>query len=346
MARGEIIRKLFKSFSQDNREEFHAVAKQLIQEEKDKNHILLAQDLERILQSTYSRKLVSNTSPWNIYPEVPKDKDTGLPLINISRYELGWENIVLFPENQEILERIIQENRKREIIYSHGLKPSSKLLFCGPPGCGKTLTAKVLSSILNLPLVYVNLPAVFSSYLGETAVNLKKIFDYVNNGEWIVLLDEFDAIAKDRNSQNEHGEIQRLVNSLLQLIDRSNEQSIFIAATNHQSLLDPAIWRRFDEVLFFNKPNSELRYLLLKKNLSSIQYQDIDLEKFAANLKGCTGADIERICANAIKSVILRSERHLTEKDMEIAVSHYLERKRIVEKSIKFMELDMEGENE
>ncbi|GGA31850.1 AAA family ATPase [Okeania sp. KiyG1] len=78
-------------------------------------------------------------------------------------------------------------------------------------------------------------------------------------------MDEFDAIAKDRNSPNEHGEIQRLVNSLLQLIDQSNEQSIFIAATNHQSLLDPAIWRRFDEVLFFDKPNSELRYLLLKK---------------------------------------------------------------------------------
>ncbi len=346
MARGEIIRKLFKSFSQDNREEFHAVAKQLIQEEKDKNHILLAQDLERILQSSYPKKLVSNTSPWNVYPEVPKDRDTGLPLMSISRYELGWENVVLYPENQEILERIIQENRKREIIYSHGLRPSSKLLFCGAPGCGKTLTAKVLSSILSLPLVYVNLPAVFSSYLGETAVNLKKIFDYVNNGEWIVLLDEFDAIAKDRNSLNEHGEIQRLVNSLLQLIDQSNDQSIFIAATNHQSLLDPAIWRRFDEVLFFNKPNSELRYFLLKKNLSSIQHQDIDLDKFAANLKGCTGADIEIICADAIKSVILRSERSLTIKDMEIAVNHYWERKRIVEKSIKSMELDMEGENE
>lgn len=85
---------------------------------------------------------------------------------------------------------------------------------------------------------------------GRNRGEFKKIFDYVHNGEWVVLLDEFDAIAKDRNSPNEHGEIQRLVNSLLQLIDQSNEQSIFIAATNHQSLLDPAIWRRFDEVLF------------------------------------------------------------------------------------------------
>ncbi len=98
------------------------------------------------------------------------------------------------------------------------MKPISKILFCGLPGCGKTLTAKVLSGVLELPLVYVNLSSVFSSYLGETAVNLKKIFDYVEKGEWIIFFDEFEAIAKDRNTPNEHGEIKRLVNSLLQLM--------------------------------------------------------------------------------------------------------------------------------
>lgn len=346
MARGDILRKLFKSFSQDDREEFKAAAMQLIQEERDKSHTLLAHDLERILQGSSSKMLASNNIPWQIYPEVPKDKDTGLPLISVGMYELSWNHVILPPKQIEILERVILENRKKEILKSHDLKPKSKLLFCGPPGCGKTLTAKVLASVLNYPLVYVNLAAVFSSYLGETAVNLKRIFDYIDKGEWLVLFDEFDAIAKDRNTPNEHGEIQRLVNSLLQLIDQSNDQSLFIAATNYESLLDQAIWRRFDEVLFFDKPNYNQRRSLLRKNLSSIKHPGVNLEKFASRLKGSTGSDIERICTDAVKSVVLRGDSNLTIQDLETAVKHHLDRKRIIEKSIKFTDFSIEEEND
>ena len=122
------------------------------------------------------------------------------------------------------------------------------------------------------------------------------------------MFDEFDAIAKDRNSLNEHGEIKRLVNSLIQIIDNSNNNSIFIAATNYESLLDAAIWRRFDEVLFFDKPDFELRKNLLEKKLVSIRHQGINIEKTASRLQDATGADIERICSDAIKSVILKSQ--------------------------------------
>lgn len=337
MARGEVLRKLLKSFSQNNREEFYAAAKQLIEEEKNKNHLLLARDLERIIQKKSLNKLASNDIEWNHYPEVPKDKDSGLPLIEVKSYNYSLDRVVLSSNNMEMINRIILENRKKEIINSYGLKPISKILFCGLPGCGKTITAKVLSGVLELPLVYVNLASVFSSYLGETAVNIKKIFDYVQQGEWIVFFDEFDAIAKDRNTPNEHGEIQRLVNSLLQLIDNSNEQSIFIAATNYESLLDRAVWRRFDEIILFSKPDYNLRISLLKNNLSSIRHSDIDFQKIASSLEGATGSDIEKICFDAIKSVILKNSDNLTQVDLKLAIRRYFERKSIVDKSTRYI---------
>lgn len=340
MARGEIIRKLFRSFSRNEREAFYAAAMELIQEERSKNHTLLAEDLEKILQNGHSKPLSASNPIYKQYPEAPKDRETGLALIDIRPFDLNWEDVTLSRDNLEILQRVALENRKQEVLESYGLKPKSKLLFCGPPGCGKTLTAKVLSGVLGVPLVYTNLTAVFSSYLGETATNLKKIFDYVEKGEWVVLFDEFDAIARDRNTFNEHGEVKRLVNSLLQLIDTSNSNSLFIAATNHESLLDKAVWRRFDEVLFFGKPDVQLRTLLLKRYLSRIRYSEINLENFAIDLEGATGADIERICVDVIKTIVLRGSRDLTHADLKTAVGRYFERNRIIASSEKSLEAE------
>lgn len=335
MARGEIIRKLFRSFSRNEREEFLAAANELIEEERNKNHILLARDLEKLLQNGngYTKPLAANLSSWNQFPEPPKDKDTGLALLDVKRFDLTWDHIVLSEKIFDILQEIVLENRKQDILAAYNLKPKNKLLFCGPPGCGKTQTAKVLSSVLSLPLVYVNLTAVFSSYLGETATNLQKIFTYIEKGEWLVLFDEFDAIARDRDNLNEHGEVKRLVNSLLQLIDNATNQSIFVAATNHEKLLDSAVWRRFDEVIFFDNPTLELRTALLSRYLSGIRYTNINLSTFAERLENATGADIERICSDAIKAVILRGERTLTTDDFEVAIGRFLERQSIIANS-------------
>ncbi len=334
MARGETLRKLFRSFSHNERDEFLAAAMEIIQEERNKNHVLLARDLEKLLQNgtEYTKPLAANLAPWNQFPEPPKDKDTGLSLLNVQRFDLTWDRIVLSEKIVDLLQEIVLENRKQDILVAYNLKPKNKLLFCGPPGCGKTQTAKILSSALSLPLVYVNLTAVFSSYLGQTATNLQKIFTYIEHGEWVVLLDEFDAIARDRDNLNEHGEVKRLVNSLLQLIDNATNQSIFVAATNHEKLLDSAVWRRFDEVIFFDHPTVELRTALLSRYLSAIRYT-IDLSIFAARLETATGADIERICSDAIKAVVLRGDRTLTADDLEFAIGRFLERQSIIANS-------------
>jgi hypothetical protein len=153
------------------------------------------------------------------------------------------------------------------------------------------------------------------------------------------------TIARDRNTQNEHGEVKRLVNSLLQLIDNSTSNGLFIAATNHEKLLDSAIWRRFDEVLFFDNPSIELRTALLSRYLSAIRYSGIDLSAFAARIENATGADIERICADAIKSVILRGDRILTADDLEVAIGRYLDRQRIISNSTEFSTSSQNGES-
>jgi SpoVK/Ycf46/Vps4 family AAA+-type ATPase len=335
MARGETLRKLFKSFSNNEREGFLAAAMEIIEEERNKNHLLLARDLEKLLQNGngYIKPLAANPTPWHQFPEPPKDKDTGLALLDVKQFDLTWDHIVLSEKIFDILQEIVLENRKQDILAAYNLKPKNKLLFCGPPGCGKTQTAKILSSALGLPLVYVNLTAVFSSYLGQTATNLQKIFTYIEKGEWLVLFDEFDAIARDRDNLNEHGEVKRLVNSLLQLIDNATNQSIFVAATNHEKLLDSAVWRRFDEVIFFDNPTVEQRTALLSRYLSAIRYTAINLSTFAARLENATGADIERICSDAIKAVVLRGERTVTADDLEVAIGRFLERQSVIASS-------------
>ncbi|MGV0028408.1 AAA family ATPase [Phormidesmis priestleyi] len=312
-----------------------AAANELIEEEKGKNHTLLARDLEKILQNGngHAKPLASNVAPWLQFPEPPKDKETGFSLLEVKQFDLTWDHLVLSETIFDTLNEIVLENRKQDILIAHGLKPKSNLLFCGPPGCGKTQTAKVLSSALGLPLVYVNLTAVFSSYLGETATNLQKIFSYVQHGEWVVLFDEFDAIARDRNTPNEHGEIKRLVNSLLQLIDTAEGSSLFIAATNHENLLDTAVWRRFDEVIFFDRPTLDLRTALFARYLSAIRYSGIDLSEFATRVELATGADIERICSDAMKAALLQGEQELSADDLEAAIARYLARERIIANS-------------
>lgn len=332
MARGELLRKLFRSFSHNERDAFYAAATELIEEERKKCHTLLARDLEKILHNGNGngKSLASNGTLQRRLPDIPRDRETGFPLVKIQYYDLTWDAVILSQANLNILEEAVLENRKRDTLLAYGLVPKSTLLFCGPPGCGKTFTAQVLAGVLGLPLLYVDLTAVFSSLLGETATNLKRIFDYIEQTEWVVLFDEFDAIARDRSTANEHGEVKRLVNSLLQLIDLSKSDSLFIAATNHESLLDEAVWRRFDEVLFFEKPSLDHRLALLKRYLTGIRHGDVDLKQFAKELNGATGADIERICTDAIKTTLLSGGHALSSDTLKCRIARHWGRMHII----------------
>jgi len=322
MTTSDHIRALIRSFVKRNDSAFITAVHYLIAEEREKGHCLLARDLEKILAN-------GNVSNYEttIYKDLPQDKERGLPLVEIQKSELDWVRIVLSPEIEHILKNIVTEFHKRDVFRSYGIKPKQKLLFFGPPGCGKTLASRVVAGVLGLPIVYVRFDSVVSSYLGETAANLRRVFDFIQRGNWVVLFDEFDAIGKSRDNAFEHGELKRVVNSLLQLMDAFTGDSLLIAATNHESLLDYAIWRRFDEICYFDYPTVKERESILKLFLSGVSHNRVDTTRFAMKLKRMSGGDIERICLDAIKSSILLGRREVDTEDLNIGLKN--QRKRI-----------------
>ena len=172
---------------------------------------------------------------------LPKRRGHGEPLVAMIEPHLDVSRVVLTPEAKRQVDRIIQEHNHRLNLATYGYAPKTKLLFWGPPGCGKTLTAHLIASELHLPLAVVRLNALITSYLGETASHIQRIFDMAQNSPMVMLLDEADAIAKDRDDRNDVGELKRVVNSLLQAVDSfQSKESIVIAASNHQYLLDDA----------------------------------------------------------------------------------------------------------
>ncbi|WP_419587279.1 AAA family ATPase, partial [Thiolapillus sp.] len=231
------------------------------------------------------------------------------------------EDVVLSDENASLLDELLQEHHRAEILQSHGLRPADKLLFCGPPGCGKTLTAEVLASELGLPLAIVRIDSVISSFLGETAANLRQVFDFISSMPMVVLFDEFDALAKERSDEAEHGELKRVVNAFLQMIDAYEGKSILVAATNHERILDSAVWRRFDEVLVFESPNLEQLRRLLSVKLRGLRREfEIDDSRIASLFKGMSHADVERVLRRAAKDMVLAGKEFLSERHLQIAI--------------------------
>ena len=259
----EMLIKLFKSIANKNNEGLYQVALEIIEDEKKKNHHLLAKRLYNILQSA---KMSQNLNHFQI-PPIPRDNEKGFRLLEVKRLFLNWNDVILSKDTEEILKDIVRELEKEDILATYGLKPKRKILFYGPPGTGKTLSAKVLSSVIGYTLVYIRFESVISSYLGETASNLRKIFDFIEKGRWVVLFDEFDIIGKKRDDPTEHGEIKRVVNNFMQMLENYDGESLIIAATNHPQLLDTGVWRRFDDVIYFDMPDKQRRKRIFKKYL-------------------------------------------------------------------------------
>jgi SpoVK/Ycf46/Vps4 family AAA+-type ATPase len=329
MVSGDLLRQLFKSYASRDDAAFRAAAQEVIQEERLKNHRLLADDLERILRNGRSAAQLRPAPAL----DAPTDRERGAALIEVQHPDLSWDDLVLAPEVFTVLRRIVDENRRRDVLAGSGLHPANRILFYGPPGCGKSLSAHVLAAELGRPLAIVRFDAVVSSYLGETAANLRKVFDFVHGDEWVVLFDEFDAIGKDRDNPFEHGELKRVVNSLLQLLDGYKGESLMIAATNHEGLLDDAVWRRFDTVVSFPVPTQQDRVLLLRHYLRGFDASAVSLPTLAKRLPEATGSDIERLAVQAAKSAVLDGRTQLVRHDFEGPVRALRARQQLLSRS-------------
>jgi SpoVK/Ycf46/Vps4 family AAA+-type ATPase len=223
---------------------------------------------------------------------------------------------------RKLLDRIVEENRRSQLIRSFGLWPIRKVLFWGPPGCGKTIAAEAIARELYLPLAIVRFDAVISSYLGETSANLRKVFDFARQRAMVVLFDEFDAIGKMREDRDEHGELKRVVNAFLQMMDGFRADGVMIAATNHERLLDSALWRRFDEVVNFPRPDRGQVEELVTRNLRQMHVaSNVSMKSATVRMRGMAHADIERIVVNAIKSTIISGDGEITADTMQYEIA-------------------------
>lgn len=318
MASGKLLRQLIKTGAEGNHDAFRRVSEEIISEERAKHHHLLANDLEKIL---YGRRNAASVQHSALSDRLPKDRERNLPLLQIKEPLRRLEDVVLSDETGSLLDELLQEHHRAEVLKSHGLYPADKLLFCGPPGCGKTLTAEVLASELSLPLAIVRIDSVISSFLGETAANLRQVFDFISTIPMVVLFDEFDALAKERADEAEHGELKRVVNAFLQMVDAYEGKSLLVAATNHEGILDSAVWRRFDEVMVFDPPNLEQLRRLLSIKLRGLRREfEVEDAKIVGLFKGMSHADVERVLRRAAKDMVLAGKEFLSERHLQTAI--------------------------
>lgn len=321
MASGKILRQIIKSGIRGDLAAFRVASEAVIKEEREKNHHLLANDLERLLYGDQAN-FGPSARKLSIVSEIPANKDNGLVLLEERPSVREEKDIILSDTTQSVIDEILIEHNRADVLLSYGLQPARKLLFCGPPGCGKTLAAEVIAHNLSLPLVLVRLDSVISSFLGETAANLRKVFDYATKSPVVALFDEFDALVKDRGDSADHGELKRSVNSVLQMMDSYRGESILIATTNYDSLLDHAVWRRFDEVVRFEMPNLEQIKRLLGLKLSGVRRNfDIEDAQIASVFKGLSHADIERVLRRAVKDMILTGREFLEKAHLDASLA-------------------------
>ena len=306
---GRDLKDLFRAHAAGDELAFRRAANSLIVEEEARSHVALARDLRKILVGGDSATSVNDVVRL---PEPPTDRDGGWPLAEVRRPERYLSDLVLVGRTEGQLREMAEEFRRRRELLEAGVPLRRRVLLYGPPGTGKTTAAEGLAAELGVPLVIVRLDSLISSYLGETSSNLRRIIDYAGTGRFVVVFDEFDAIGRDRDDPQEHGELKRVVNTFLQMLESYHGPSLLVAATNHEQLLDTALWRRFDDVVEFRRPTVHQIRRLLRLRLRTYPHRQPNIEQVAARLRGLPHAAVEAAVFDAARHRVLSGRSHIT----------------------------------
>lgn len=303
MARADLILDLVKNSLSENRYQFKKVVEAMIAEERAKNHIQLADKLQAELE------LAMRASDKNIQDRNLSNAASA-PIVNNYLQEVAvhrtFSDLILPDSVRKITDSFIEEQYRSDILRTYGLEPRHKVMLVGEPGTGKTSYAEALSDKLMLPLYVVRYDALIGSYLGETAMRLRQLFDFVSTRKCVLFFDEFDTIGKERGDAQELGEIKRVVSSLLLMTDSLPSYNIVLAASNHPELLDRAVWRRFQIRLELPMPDVKQieQYLGLFESRYRISFQT-NLKELAKNLKGRNYGDIENFALSVMRRYVL-----------------------------------------
>lgn len=249
---------------------------------------------------------------------MPVDKDSRLSLGDESWPDLRDCQVQLVSSVKETVAEFLRFIEKSSLLSEAGVGVSPSMLIYGPPGCGKTQLAKYVAASLELPLITARCDTIISSFLGSTAKNIRNLFDHAASRPCVLFLDEFDAIAKARDDHQEIGELKRVVVSLLQNIDALPDDTIVISATNHESLLDPAVWRRFDYKLKMSEPDEEVRLRLFEQFLSGYAPKNL---KLAVDIsQGLSGSIIEQVCKASIRKALVDGRSKILLDDLILRI--------------------------
>ena len=323
MASAEQLKALLKSHVDGDDDRFFSVAMQIAAHEAKLGHGRLAKNLRSMIDEAKGRRDSSHPTPIGR----PRGELANLLEASYPRTRLG--EMILADVLADQIRRVIREQRHAGRILEHGLSPRRKLLLTGPPGTGKTLTASVLAGELGLPLLQVRLDGLITKYMGETAAKVRQIFDATGRTRGVYFFDEFDAIGSQRGLTNDVGEIRRVLNSFLQMIEQDRSHSLIIAATNHPGILDPALFRRFDDVLYYDLPDKPQITKLLKTRLGPSAAEGIGWKGLADIAAGLSYADVTRAANEVLKDALIHGRTEIREADVR---SMLAERRNIAER--------------
>ncbi len=311
MIQTSALLELIDAFKKNDKKLVDEIIARFINDAEKRKQYKLAKKLREAYATSSRENPPVYFQPSSLAAPTTKDRR----LFEIRKSKVTADQIVLSESNKNVLNEIIEGYKKRELLEKHGLTNDSRLILHGAPGTGKTLFAYVLAGELNIPIYHVFLDALVSSYLGETGKNLKAIFEEASREECVLLLDEFDAIAKHRDDSQELGELKRVVTVLLQNIDEMNSNTILVAATNHEHLLDPAVWRRFAYSIKMDTLEHPSRKTLL--NLYLGDRKDVDLDLLTDLSEGLTGAVIKQMINRSLRKDVLSKEGNLQQHILE-----------------------------
>ncbi|GMO29234.1 MAG: hypothetical protein Ta2B_10220 [Termitinemataceae bacterium] len=256
--------------------------------------------------------------------QTPKDRDSTLELLEVLEPKVTLNDVALPEKTLESIRQIVNEQKKAEDLLAKGITPTNRLLFCGPPGCGKTLSANAIAGEIGIPIAYIKLDGLVSSYLGQTGTNIRKIFEFVKNKRIMLFLDEFDAIAKKRDDAHELGELKRVVTTLLQNMDAMPTNVFLVAATNHHHLLDPAIWRRFNMSVLLELPNDKQRELIINRFLKeSLTDYNVSMKTLIVLTKNFSRAQICNFLQSIARFCIMQNKTdNVSNADLDVFIEN------------------------
>lgn len=317
MASADQLKALLQSHLEGDENRFYSVAMQVAAHEAKRGHGKLAEELRLLVDQAKSRRTVSSDNKA-VPISRPKGELANLLSVSYPKSRLG--DMVLNSELTQQLERIIREQRHAAEILSHGLSPRRKLLLVGPPGTGKTMTASVLAGELGLPLFQVRLDGLITKFMGETAAKLRQIFESTHQARGVYFFDEFDAIGSQRGLANDVGEVRRILNSFLQMIEQDDSHSLIIGATNHPDILDNALFRRFDDLLHYELPDEARIASVLKSRLYRMAIKNTSWKRLADKALGLSYAELTRAADEVLKTALIERADTISEKDVAQAI--------------------------